>query len=289
VTVEDLDARVLATSGARYAILNCLTMFETQRNVYFQAGLATALNDWLRHEWLDRDDRLRASVVVPWADPDGAVAEIERVADDRRFVQVLLPIRAATRWGQKTAHGIHAAAAECGLAIALHAWGVAAQAPTTTGYTTTYLEDYLSNATTAQQQVASFVAEGVFDRYPDLKVVLIECGFTWLPSLLWRMDKDWRSVWSEIPWVKQRPSHYVRHNMRATTAPAHLGNATPKQIAQVVKMVGSDWLLYASDYPHDHGPSDHRLLDALDESARRAVLADNAAKFYKLNGATANG
>ena len=39
-------------------------------------------------------------------------------------------------------------------------------------------------------------------RFPALRLVLLECGFSWLPSLLWRMDKHWRSLWPEIPWVR---------------------------------------------------------------------------------------
>src|SRR5262249_526502 len=153
------------------------------------------LNNWLIGEWLDRDDRLRASLVVPWSNPEAAVAEIERVGDDPRFVQVLLPVRAEQPWGQKAFHGIHAAAAERGLAIALHAWGLYGHAPTASGTTTTYVEDYLSDAAIAQHQLASFVAGGVFALFPKLRVVVLECGFAWLPEMLWRFDKHWKSFW----------------------------------------------------------------------------------------------
>jgi predicted TIM-barrel fold metal-dependent hydrolase len=94
------------------------------------------------------------------------------------------------------------------------------------------------------------------------------------------MDKHWKSLWPEVPWVKERPSRYVRRNMAATIAPAQLGNATADEIRQFVDIVGPGWLLYASDFPHDHGPSASRLLDALDDAKRQAVLAGNAASFY---------
>ena len=54
------------------------------------AALCRAINNWIAAEWLDRDPRLRASIVVPVHSPDLAVAEIERRADDTRFVQVLM-------------------------------------------------------------------------------------------------------------------------------------------------------------------------------------------------------
>ena len=281
-TYDELRERVLDSSGAERAVVNCLTMWEAHHNPYFQAALAAAINDWLQAEFVDRDERLRASLAVPWSDPDGAAAEIERLGDDERFVQVLLPVRALAPWGQKGHHRLFAAAAEHGLAVALHAWGIYGHAPTASGMTTTYTEDYLSNATIVQEHVAALVGSGLFGRHPDLRVVLVECGFTWLPSFLWRLDKHWRSLWPEIPWVKEKPSETVKRQMRATTAPAHLGAATPEQVRELVHMTGAHWLLYASDFPHDHGPSGEQLLAALDDASREAVRGGNAAALYGL-------
>ncbi len=276
-----LRERLLDAAGPDVAILNCLTLFETHRNPYYAAAVATALNDWLRTEWLDRDDRLRAGLVVSTLDIDAAVAEIDRVGGDGRFVQVLLPVRADAPYGNRCYHPIHEAAVRHGLAIGIHAWGRAANAPTPNGVTATYLQDYASNCQVAQLQVLSLVSEGVFTRFPDLRVSLVECGFSWLPSLLWRFDKDWRSIWREVPWVKEPPSEIVRRHFRATTQPAHLP-ADPRQAAEVVAMVGAAWLLHASDHPHDHGPGEERLLQVLDGRDAAAVRGANAAEFYRL-------
>jgi uncharacterized protein len=280
---EALAERVLGPAQPRYAILNCLTLLEAYRNPYYQAALAGAINDWLRDHFLERDDRLRASLVVPMTDVEGAVAEIERLGSDRRFVQVLLPVRAEAPYGNKRFHPIHEAASNQGLAIALHAWGLPGHAPSPTGYTMTYLEDYLGNSQTVQTHVLSLVAEGVFERFPDLRVSLVECGFGWLPPLLWRSDKDWKGIWREVPWVKELPSAYVKRHFRATTQPTH-GPQGPQEIRELLAMIGSDWLLYASDYPHDHGPSAEKLYEALDDAEREAVFRGNAAAFYRLNG-----
>ena len=167
--------------------------------------------------------------------------------------------------------------------MGLHAWGRAGRAPTPSGFTTTYLEDYLANQPIAQAQVLSFVSEGVFNRFPDLQVVLMECGFAWLPPLLWRFDKDWRGVWREVPWVKQPPSEYVGEHFRLTTAPAHLPE-DPGALGQLLEMMDVGALLaYASDYPHEHGDGLPALLDQLDEEASRAVMAGNAAALYGIS------
>ena len=284
--VETLAEQVLDPRGLRHAVLNCLTTFDASRNVYYETALATAVNEWLREHWLDRDGRLRASLVVPTRDPDAAVKEIDRVGGDPRFVQVLLPVRSETRWGDRRFHPMYAAAAQHDLAIALHAWGRPAGAATTSGATTTYLEDYLGNSQViVQGQVASMVAEGVFDAVPSLRVCLAECGFTWMPSLLWRFDKDWKAVWREVPWVKERPSEYVRRHFRATTTPAQLPPSA-EQTRELAEMLGArDVLLYSSDHPHEHGDDGReRLMEALDEDGRQAVMHGNAAAFYRLEG-----
>ncbi len=279
---EQLASSVLDGGPARVVILNCLTGFETHRNAYFAAAVASAVNDWMREEFLRRDPRLRASVAVSTVAPEDAVSEIERVGEDPRFVQVLLPVRSDLPWGQKSNHATFAAAREHSLQVGLHAWGRAGKAATPSGFTTTYLEDYVGNQPIAQAQVLSFVSEGVFERFPDLRVVVSECGFAWLPPLLWRFDKDWKGVWREVPWVKHRPSEYVREHFCFTTAPAHLPT-DPVALDQLLEMMdGPGMLAYASDYPHEHGDGLPALLDRLSDEDRRRVMSGNAAALYGL-------
>jgi uncharacterized protein len=279
---ESLRRSLLDPQSPRFAVLNCLTISEAHRNPYYQAALASALNDWIREEFLDRDERLRASIVLSTVDVDDAVAEVERLGDDRRFVQLLLPIRADVPYGNKRYHRLYAAAEERGLALGLHAWGRAGHSPTTSGYTLSYLEDYVANQVIAQTHVLSLVSEGVFERMPKLRVSLMECGFAWLPSLLWRFDKDWKGVWREVPWVKEHPSAYVRRHVRATTAPAHLPVDRPEAIGELLEMIGPELLVHASDHPHNHGASASALYDLLDETALARVQDGNAAALYGL-------
>jgi predicted TIM-barrel fold metal-dependent hydrolase len=282
-SVDELGEQLLDANGTKLAVLNCLSAFEASRNPYFEAALAGAVNDWLRAEWLDRDRRLRASLVVPTLDIEAAVAEVERLGDDARFVQILLPVRSDARYGNRRFHPLFEAAERHGLAIGLHAWGRVGQAPTQTGATHLYIEDYLANSQLlVQAQVTSLVAEGVFDRFPSLRVALMECGFSWLPFLLWRLDKDWKAVWREVPWLKERPSEYVYRHFRATTQPAQLPEEAERVEEAADLIRAREFLIFASDHPHDHGDGARRLLDALDAEGRDAVLSGNASDFYAL-------
>ncbi|WP_435120665.1 amidohydrolase family protein [Amycolatopsis thermoflava] len=267
--------------GLRAAILVCTTSFHCNRNPYYEAALTRAVNDWLIEEWLSTDDRLRASMVVPTLDAEAAVAEVERIGDHPGIVQVLLPVRTDAPWGNKRHRPILRAAAERGLVVGLHAWGRIGNAPTSTGLTHTYLEDYVGNSQMlVQAQLTSLVAEGVFAELPELRVALLECGFSWLPALLWRFDKDWKGVWREVPWLGAKPSEVVARHIRLTTAPAQLPR-DPAQVREVLDMVGAgSMLMHASDHPHDHGGSGQRLLDALTPAEAESVLAGNAAAWY---------
>ena len=280
---EALKTAVLDEAEPSFVVLSCLTALEAYRNPYYAAALATAVNDWVRDEFLERDERLRAAIAVSIASPEDAVAEIERCAEDPRFVAVLLPVRSDIPWAHRSNHEIFAAASARGLPVALHAWGRPGQAPTANGFASTYLEQYLGNQVVAQSQLINLVSEGVFERFPELRVVLIECGFAWLAPLLWRFDKDWKGIWREVPWVKRPPSEYVYEHVRSSTAPAHLPGEA-RGLRRLLEMIDAGgFLVYASDYPHDHGAGPAALLAEMDLDAREAVLCGNAAAMFGLH------
>jgi predicted TIM-barrel fold metal-dependent hydrolase len=132
-----------------------------------------------------------------------------------------------------------------------------------------------------ETQVISLVCEGVMEELKDLRVVLIEGGFAWLPALMWRLDKNYRGLRSEVPWLKQPPSEYILDQFRATTQPME-EPPIPHQLLQVIDMIGrDDFLLFATDYPHwDFDAPDRSLPAFLPSKLRRQIMADNAARFY---------
>jgi predicted TIM-barrel fold metal-dependent hydrolase len=88
--VTRLSAQVFDRLKAETAICNCLYGVELIFSEDMALAVARAVNDWIAKEWLDRDPRLRASIVVPTQNVEFAVSEIERCAKDNRFVQVVL-------------------------------------------------------------------------------------------------------------------------------------------------------------------------------------------------------
>lgn len=267
-----------------YGILIPLSPAANQQNHEFGAALATACNDWQVAEWLDPEPRLRASIVVPIEAPDLAVAEIRRRATDPRFVQVQFTGRPQEPMGRRKYWPIYEACQEYGLRVISHAFGSYGQPITGAGWPSFYLEDHVGPAQAMQANIISLVAEGVFDRFPDLKVVSVENGAGWLPSLMWRLDASWSLLREEVPHLQMAPSEYVRRHIWATTQPMEEPHQ-PHQFGEFIDHLGSlsDHILFASDYPHwDADQPDEAFPVRLAPELEYKIYYGNAAALYGL-------
>jgi predicted TIM-barrel fold metal-dependent hydrolase len=278
--VATLQADVLGPDGAELAILNCYYGLDSVRHPDLAGWLASAVNDWLIAEWLDRDPRLRASLVVPSHTHADIVAEIERVGEHPGFVQVLMPVRNSQSYGLRNWWPVYEAMTRHDLVFGLHWGGTSDAAPTPTGWPSWYVEEYAGEQQVFMSQLTSMVSEGVFQRFPDLRVAVHEIGFGWLPSLLWRLDSEWKGLRRIVPWIDRVPSAIVRDNVRLSTAPMDAG--PPDQLARIIEWVGPEMLMYASDYPHHHDDDLELLLGAAPADARDRILAGTARDFYGL-------
>lgn len=280
-SVDELCADVLDDGGADAAILHCLYAVQLVRNVELSNVLARATNRWIAEEWLDRDPRLRASIVVPMHTPRAAVEEIEHWSDDHRFVGVLVPALSELPYGREIYWPVWQAAAAAHLPITLHLGGGDGTAPTSAGWPSTYLEWYVGQQTAVADQLTSLIAGGVFTNLPDLTVVCAEAGFAWVPAHMWRIDKQWKSFRREVPWVLGPPSDILRRQVRFTVAPLD-GTSHQRRFQQTVERLGSDeMLLWASDYPHWHDEPPERLSDAAgDMSLLHKIRCTNPSAAY---------
>ncbi|MDL2401870.1 amidohydrolase family protein [Rhizobium mayense] len=277
---ERLKAHALDGFGSRFAICNVLYGGSFAVSETMGAALCSAVNDWIREQWLDRDPRLRASIVVPTQNPALAVEEIERQADDPRFVQILMPVGLDMMLGKQHYWPIFEAAVRHRLPIGLHAGSLYRYAPTAVGWPSHHLQDYVSNNQAFESQLLSLIAQGVFVKFPDLMVVLIESGVTWLPGFLWRARKTWRAVRPEVPWVKESPIDIIRRHVRLTAQPIDAPD-NPEILERVLEQIGSDdMLLFASDYPHWQFDGDQMLPKGVPARLIEKMAKDNPLATY---------
>ncbi|MBM4764741.1 amidohydrolase family protein [Bacillus sp. B15-48] len=244
----------------------------------FAAARASAYNDLTIDKWLNRDKRLLGSITIP-REPEAAVREIDRVASHPQMVQVMLPI-ANFAWGDPYYHPIFEAANRHGLQIGMHLSG------DTTAQGGDFLRYYVAWRCTHPQaymtQTVSMITNGVFDKFPDLKVGLIEGGFEWVPFMMHRMDAAYKGLRQETPWVKRLPSEYFRDNMKFSTQP--FDDLTAKQLLNTIDAMGTDkMLMFSTDYPHwDFESPQNTLPNSLSQDLRQKIFYDNAKEFYNL-------
>ena len=253
------------------------------RNTDLDAALCTAVNEWQIEQWVKPEPRLRASVTVAHEDPDLAVEEIARRAGDARFVQILLPSKTNEPLGRKRYWPIFAAAQSAGLPIGVHVNSVGGgYASTGSGWPSYYLQDHHINVHSFQAQVASLALEGVFERFPRLRMVMIEGGFAWLPALCWRLDRHWARMRDEVPECKRPPSEYTREQLWFTTQPVEEPEQ-PEHLRDTLNWIGWDRLMFATDYPHwDYDDPAAAFKIAMTEQERAMIFRENACAVYGL-------
>lgn len=266
-------------------ILNPLLSIRNQQRE-FDAALATAANACQQAEWLDPEPRLRASLVVPYEDPELAAAEIRRQREERRFVQVLIPSRTSEPLGQRKYWPIYRAAVEAGWPVGVHFGGWSGGHPISgAGWPAYYLEYHTGMSQTFSAHLISLVCEGVFEEFAELKVVFIEAGLAWVAPLLWRLDRGWRLLKAENLRLRRAPSEYVRAHVWLTTQPIE-EPPQPEQFTQMLAHLDMPGhLLFATDYPHwDFDHPDHALPASVGPDLRQKLRRDNARALYDLRG-----
>ncbi|HEY6762282.1 MAG TPA: amidohydrolase family protein [Baekduia sp.] len=278
--VEALRRYVLEEEQVSIAILNGPVFYPSSMRTdpEFAHALAAAYNDYQVEHWLDHEPRLRGSVHVAAQRPDLAAREIDRVAAHPQIVQVVLPLATHVQWGDPAYQPIWEAAVRNDLAVAFHH---DAATNTLLGWPRYVIEWHTVAAPhAATNQLMSLICQGVFDRNPQLKVIMLEGGIVWIQWLMWRLDQQYREMHANIPWVKRLPSEHIRDNVRAATQPAT--EVTPREFAQLVEMTGTEGVyLFATDYPHYDADSAAVVLPgSLPDELRRRVRYENALATY---------
>jgi predicted TIM-barrel fold metal-dependent hydrolase len=254
-----------------------------EQNQDFAAALSHAVNEWQLDEWVKPEPRLRAGIVVPQEDPPTAVTEIEQRAGNSAFRQVIVSPRTAEPLGRRRYWPIFAAAQAADLPLGLHPAGASGGYPSTgSGWPTYYMQEHFSFETGMQGVLASLIFEGVFERFPKLRVCLIESGFTWVPALCWRMDRHWQRFRAEVPHLTRPPSEYVREHFWFATQPVEEPE-NPAHLTDIIEWLGWDRLVFSTDYPHwDFDDPRYAFKINLTEVQRAKIFRENAKALYRL-------
>jgi predicted TIM-barrel fold metal-dependent hydrolase len=257
-----------------------------------------AYNDWLI-DWSSADSgRLIPVCATPFWDVPAAVKEIQRCAKTGHKAVLCgsqPDVFQQPRLTDKHWDPIWAAAQDCDLSISFHIGS---------GDATTILDGSAGIGVRTglarmssllffdnQRCLADLIFGGICHRFPRLKLVSVESGAGWLPSMLETFDWQWKNNWvrSEHPEYDLLPSEYFRRQIYGCFWFEEAG------IEKMVELY-PDNLMYETDFPHPTsmavGPKSaavhpaqyaERVLSKFPDTVLRKILHDTAAKVYHLN------
>ncbi len=243
------------------------------------------------NRWIADFCRDSGGVLVPIAhlsllDAEGSAAELRRAVADGCRGAFLCPFNHAEK-----AHGhpdhdpIYAAAQDLDVPMAIHPtieprWAVPIRFKRLGIASEFHYNTMLRQG--AQQSLLSFFALGALDRFPRLKLGVLESGCGWIGAFLDRMDASYATNLGKTIPLTAPPSEYFRRQCFISGDPDE--TAAPL----ILDHVGAHCFMWATDYPHPDHPSTwvpalQRFVEPLSESTRAAFLGGNVRRIYGLD------
>ena len=237
-----LEGSVLyPTAGLAYGLM---------QSEEFQTATCIAYNNWLEERYTRKDSRLWGVGLVPYNDVEAAKKEVIRCATERtNFGAMLLPTVTVNgrHFGDEFYWPIYQEAERQGIAIAFHG------APSR-GFGLDNLKPFLKVHTLEHPvplmiQMTDMMFNGVFETFPNLKFAFLEGGCAWITFMMDRLDYEFNSVFGAPvrPRLSKKPSEIIR-DTESIWLSCEMGE---KSLKYVIDAMGSDRVIYASDFPHE--------------------------------------
>lgn len=285
-SLQDIDGLLAAMDGVpldRTIVYTTLFLHPVTADPQFEAALMASWNSYLHERCARADGRLGYGALIPTLDPHLGAREIRRAKELGAVSAMLLPAAGPKLWHYPEFDVLWEAAVDVGMPIAMHV-----------GYSHAGIQascDSIAAALVLNFELSmnfgmfSFLAGGILDRFPDLKVAFLEAGAVWLPAMLDRLNK-WRETPTAEVWpARKAPEEYLRGGQLYFTVEGDEPN-----LAEFVEFVGAEQILGSADFPHVHyaggrlgeGFTLLRDHEALDDATKEAILGGNAMRYYGL-------
>jgi uncharacterized protein len=287
VTEEHLDRH-----GIDMGLLcsHAASRFPVVGTVQLSLALTRALNEWTCERWLRADGRFVGTIAVPTQVPELAADEIRSFSSRDGMEAVLLAANGLGRpFGHPAYEPILRAASECDMLVAIMAGGdamVEAPAhPAAAGVPATYGEFRALAPQALMTHATSLICQGVVERYPNLRFLLLGGGVGWVVPFLWRLDDNARAFRHDIAWMKKEASEYFWDHFKVGTAPSFLHAATG-DIASYLEVEPrlQQAVCYASALPEPEPTTPHAIAEFFPDAWRTDVLSTNLRSIIGLGG-----
>jgi predicted TIM-barrel fold metal-dependent hydrolase len=245
-----------------------------------------AYNRWIADFCRDSGGRLHAVAHLTLLDPEGSADELERAVSDGCVGGFVAPYTHTRKaHGHPDHDALFARAAKLGVPLAIHPTFEPFWAAPVRFKGLGYAREFFYNVMLkqgVQQAFLSCIALGTLDRFPDLRLGILEAGAGWIGSFLDRADAVAETPTGLMAGMKRRPSDVFREQCFIS------GDPDETVLAFVIEPVGAHCFLWATDYPHPDHPgtwahSLEKLVAPLAPETRAKFLGGNVARIYGLD------
>jgi predicted TIM-barrel fold metal-dependent hydrolase len=276
---ENLDATVL------YPTIGLLWECELE-DPELSLAYQRAYNRWIADFCRDSRGRLVPIAHLTLLDPEGSAAELERAVADGCRGGFVCPFTHTKRaHGHADHDALFRKASELGVPLAIHPtfepdWATPVRFQGLRKESPFFYNVMLRQG--MQQAFLSFFALGTLERFPELRLGVLESGCGWVGAFLDRMDAIFDTASRAVIPLEEKPSHYFARQCFISGDPDE--TAAPHMIDHV----GSDRFMWATDYPHPDHPGTwvnalEQFVAPLSAETRAKVLGENVRRIYGLD------
>ena len=219
-----------------------------------------ALNEWMHETWsFNHEDRIFSTPVITLPIVDKAIAELEWVLERGAKTILIRPapvpgLGGSRSFGLPEFDPFWARVVEAGIPVCMHAsdsgyaqfsniWEpVKEMLP----FVPSAFRMAQSQDRPIQDAMTALAAHGAFTRFPDLKILSVENGATWVPALLHSLADAYRKV----------PQMFAEDPVQAFKRNVYISPFWEEDFPKLVELIGIDHVLFGSDYPHPEGLAD---------------------------------
>ena len=282
---EGLDLAVLFPSRGLFVLgLDSVRMMGSDGlEPDFAAAIARAYNDWLRDFCAHAPERMFGAGMVAPHDVGEAAREARRCVERLGFKAVLLSPGAIDRrpWHDPHYDPLWAEIERLGVPLAFHGGGQNYLRP---DFSLEIFDKLMMWHTFAQPlgimtAAVSLCAGGVLERFPRLRVALLEGNCGWAPWLFHRLDEHYEWVGAhEARELTRKPSEYFRRSCFLSV------EADEEPARQYIEWFGDENLVFSTDYPHGDSKFPHAVEAfaklPIGEASQRRIVGENWSRLY---------
>jgi len=268
------------------------------QNVVMKDEIVRMYNDYVLEEIAPADENIKVLPAIQQWSPERAAEEINRLATDDSVAGFYGFFGSYSLLGNKEYDQVFEALVEHDMPLALHGGGTGnwPQKDLIGNSLQTWSEMYgLVHPVRAMMMVGNMIMNGVFDKFPELQMAIIEGGSNWVPFVANRLDEVYHDHPEDVrmterldelgqEYLQKQPSEYLLDHFAFSTQPISSPDK-PKNFAAMLEMMNAkENLMFATDYPHYTLELHNWVLEssAIDEELQERILHENAERVFQI-------